>query len=128
MRYWAYCNPNPQGKEVDDCVIRALSVATGEKWYDIFDDIASLARSEANMPSANAVWDDWLADRGWIKHEIPRHLPKDYNVIDFCRNHPYGRFVLGLKGHVVAVIDGRYYDTWDSGERIIEVYWEYPED
>ena len=28
-----------------------------------------------------------------------------------------------ISGHVVAVIDGNYYDTWDSGDKIPIYYW-----
>ena len=37
--------------------------------------------------------------------------------------HPDGVYVLGLQGHVVTVVDGLYYDTWDSGERLVLNYW-----
>ena len=45
------------------------------------------------------------------------------NVNDFCVEHPRGAYVLGLRNHVVAVIDGHYYDTWDCGERPVLYYW-----
>ena len=46
-----------------------------------------------------------------------------YTVRDFCRDNPHGIFILALSGHVLAVIDGNYYDSWDSGEEIPVYYW-----
>lgn len=34
-----------------------------------------------------------------------------------------GRYLLALDQHVVAVVDGDYYDTWDSGNEIPIYYW-----
>jgi hypothetical protein len=36
-------------------------------------------------------------------------------VEDFCRDNPEGTYVLGTGSHAIAVIDGNYYDAWDSG-------------
>lgn len=51
-------------------------------------------------------------------------MPDCYNVKDFAQDHPKGRYVVGTGTHVIAVIDGNYYDTWDSGEEIPVYYWE----
>jgi hypothetical protein len=32
--------------------------------------------------------------------------------------------VIGTGTHVVAVIGGDYYDTWDSGEKVVLYYFE----
>lgn len=44
--------------------------------------------------------------------------PECYRVRDFARDHPYGDYILGPKEHAVAVIDGDWYDTWDSGATV----------
>jgi len=31
--------------------------------------------------------------------------------------------ILALSGHVVCVMDGDYYDTWDSGGEVPLYYW-----
>jgi hypothetical protein len=38
--------------------------------------------------------------------------------------HPTGYYLLALDEHVVAVRNGYYYDTWDSGDMIVLYYWE----
>ena len=49
-------------------------------------------------------------------------------MIDFCNDHPKGAYILALSSHVVAVVDGCYYDTWDSGQEIPIYYWTKKED
>ena len=50
-------------------------------------------------------------------------IPYCYTVKDFCKDHPQGVFVLGTGTHAVAVIDGDYYDAWDSGNKVPLFYW-----
>ena len=40
---YKHYNANPEGLTVNDCVIRALTVATGEDYYSIFDEITDRA-------------------------------------------------------------------------------------
>ena len=47
-----------------------------------------------------------------------------YTVEDFCIDHPHGVYVLGCDGHVLTVVDGLYYDSWDSGGEVPIYYWE----
>lgn len=73
--------------------------------------------------NSNAVWSSYLKTKGFKKYWIPDTCPDCYTVRDFCREHAVGTFVLGTGNHVVAVIDGSYYDAWDSGNEIPTNYW-----
>lgn len=42
---------------------------------------------------------------------------------DFAREYPHGVYVLGCSGHVLAVIDGKWWDSWDSGAECPIYYW-----
>jgi hypothetical protein len=75
------------------------------------------------MPSANNVWGAYLKGKGFKRNIIPTECPDCYTVRDFCREHPRGTFILALSTHVVAVINGDYYDTWDSGDETPIYYW-----
>ena len=50
--------------------------------------------------------------------------PDCYTVADFAHDNPVGTFVLGPLEHAVAVIDGEWYDTWDSGTAPVLYYFE----
>lgn len=36
---WQYTNLNPAKKNVGDCVVRAICLATGKTWLSVYDDI-----------------------------------------------------------------------------------------
>ena len=111
-----FFNPNPAGKFVGDCVIRAISKATGQSWEKTYIGIVEKGLNMRDMPSANRVWAAYLKDLGFNKYIIPNTCPECYSIRDFAYENPNGVFILGTGTHVVCVCDGNYYDTWDSGD------------
>ena len=118
-----YYNPNPVNSTVGDCVIRAISILLKMRWVDAYDDLAVLGREMYDMPSSNAVWSEYLYRRAFTRHVIPDTCPACYTVKRFCDDHKQGAYLLATGSHVVAVIDGNYYDTWDSGDEIPVYYY-----
>lgn len=118
-----YYNPNPDRNIVGDCVVRALCKLLRKRWLEVYTGICAQGAIMFDMPSSNAVWGAYLRKLGFRKKMLPDYCPDCYSVKDFCREHPYGQFVLMLGGHVVAVEDGDYYDTWDSGDEVPCFFW-----
>ena len=115
---WINYNANPAGRQVGDCTVRAVSKVLDEDWEQSYSGMALQGFMLCDMPSANHVWGAYLRSKGFKKHIIPDTCPDCYTVEDFCKDHPKGRFILALSGHVVCIIDGNYFDTWDSGNEI----------
>lgn len=123
MSYRFY-NPNPHGNFVGDCVIRGIAAATNQTWQQAFEGVTTKAFELKDMPSSNYVWADYLKDLGFKRYIIPDTCPACYTVRQFAREHPYGIFILGTGTHVVTVIDGDYFDSWDSGDEVPIYYFE----
>lgn len=115
---WIPFNANPTGRQVGDCTIRAISKATEKPWEDTYSEIAVQGLMMRDMPSANAVWGAYLRSQGFKRYIIPNTCPDCYTLNDFCEDHPEGMYIVALQNHVVAVNDGNYFDTWDSGEEM----------
>lgn len=120
---WISYNPNPSGSYVGDCVIRAISIATNKSWYDTFVDLCLQALTMYDMPSSNRVWHEYLKLKGYKRHAVPSDCVDCYTIKDFCGEHFRGKYILGTGSHVVAIKDGDYYDTWDSGDEYPVYYW-----
>lgn len=120
---WLQFNPNPAGRNVGDCAVRAISAALGVDWERAFALIAKAAYQMADMPSSNAVWGAVLRGHGFYRHTIPNTCPDCYTAEDFCRDHPHGVYVLGFGNHVATVRDGIVLDSWDSSREIPQYYW-----
>lgn len=114
-------NANPSGKATGDCVIRAISTVTGLPWRTVHWDLAQLSNERYQMMDDNVVWHEYLYDLGFDVKTIGWPCAR---VKDFCRCFPRGWYILGTGKHVIAVIDGDYYDTWDSGNEIAVFYWQ----
>ena len=121
---WIDYNPNPVGRrKVEDCSVRALAKALGIDWEDahIKQDMAAIQMGD--MAHGDSVWGAVLRQNGFRREAIPNTCPDCYTVEDFCRDHPNGTFVVRVDDHVLTVVDGDIYDTWDSSKEIPLYYW-----
>lgn len=123
MSTWIEFNPNPAGRRVGDCSVRAIAAALNLDWDDAFDLVAQSAKWMGDMPSSDAVWGAVLRANGFYRAAIPNTCPDCYTAADFARDHKRGVYVLGFGGHVATVIDGKIYDSWDSSKEIPQFYW-----
>lgn len=121
-------NLNPYSLDTGDCVIRALTLALNYNWFMVHDELCFLSRKMADMPSSNRVWKTYLINKGYKEEFAQNTCPDCLTVERFAKSHPKGRYILSTAEyakardnlivtgtHVVAVIDGDWYDTWDSG-------------
>ena len=115
---WKYFNPNPDGLNTIDCTVRAICAVTGWSWYKAHDVLCERSREMSDMPSSDRVWWSVLKDIGFKYHSIRNDCEACYTVADFARDHPIGSFVVGPHEHAVAVINGNWMDSWDSGSTV----------
>lgn len=109
-------NENPRGNyTAGDCVIRAISVVTGDTWEKIYAELCAEGFDYGDWGNSNAVWDNYLRSRGFARHVCPNDCPACYSVADFAREHKHGHYIVATGSHAVAVVDGCYIDSWDSG-------------
>lgn len=118
---WIKYNANPIAARVGDCTIRAISKATEQDWESTYMDICVEGLFLHDMPSSNATWGTYLHRLGWRRYIAPT---TNCTIREFCEDHPKGRYILALSGHVVACIDGNIFDTWDSSDEIVIYYWQ----
>ncbi len=118
-----FTNPNPSAKLTGDCVIRAISLMTGKDWEDTYIDLMVEGFNMHDMPSSNEVWSCYLKQNGFKRHIIPDTCPDCYTIKEFVSDYPTGSYILATGSHVVAVKDGTYSDSWDSGNEIPIYYW-----
>lgn len=126
-RYFQYYQPNKKDlkDELGDCVVRALTKAYNMEWVDVFEALLPYAREFQCMPNQNKCYEAYINANGgkWIgckaSKGTKRPTPKT-----FARDHSTGTYILRLAHHLVTVQDGKYFDTWDSGDRSVYGYWE----
>ena len=120
---YRHINPNPNGLYVEDCVVRAISIITDRSWDDVYIHLCLEGFIMKNMPSVNNVWGTYLRSIGFVPYPLPANCPRCYTIRDFCHENPTGAFILATGSHVVAIIDGDYFDAWDSGDEVPVSVW-----
>lgn len=125
---WIPYNPNPTGRNVEDCSVRAITKALGVDWETAYALIAQNGYRMGDMMHSNSVWGALLREHGFYRSALPNTCPSCYTAEDFARDNPHGVFVLGFGRHVATVVDGNIYDSWDSSKEIPQYYWYKKED
>lgn len=120
---WIKYNPNPTGRMVGDCAIRALAKALKIDWEEAYLMACKNGYAMGDMPSSDSVWGAVLRQEGFYRKSIPNTCPNCYTARDFATDNPRGTFVLGFGGHTAAVVNGDIYDAWDSSLEIPQFVW-----
>lgn len=124
-----------QGK-TGDCVTRAVAIATGKPYQEVYDAIndasqyersSSRRRGKSNARTGvhKVTSKKFIASLGWT-------WTPTMQIGSGCKVHlkegelPMGRLIVSVSRHLVAVIDGVIHDTFDpsrNGTRCVYGYW-----
>lgn len=110
-----YYNANPFDRRVDDCAVRAISLAENESWDDTYKKLSEYARRQGITLSEVSFINEYLADR------YERYCPKEKIITlqDFIDLDKPGVWLVTMNGHITCVKDGVIYDTFDCSDRTI---------
>ena len=126
MSKYKYYQPNKKDvkDEYGDCVIRALTKALNKEWLEVFDNLIPYARELQCIPNSKPAYERYLKDENfeWIGLKAEKGK-KRLTPETFCKKFKNGTYILRLSNHIVTVVDGFYFDTWDCGECCVYGYW-----
>lgn len=121
---WIRYNPNPCGRRVGDCTIRAISKALNQSWDKTYWQMSIFGYLHCDLLNSNNLWTYFLKEKGFKMRIILDKYPDYYTVEDFCIDHPKGTYVLGTGSHAVCVQDGIIFDVWNSSQEVVIYYFE----
>lgn len=113
-----FYNANAKQLFVDDCTIRAISLAEDKTWNDTYYKLSNLARQKGMMMDSAKFIESYLDDRY-------KRVRKENNmsVGDFVKSHTIGTYLITMPNHISISIDGLIYDTFDCSARIVKDAW-----
>ena len=123
---WKKYQPNPCGRSVGDCAVRAVSAALNTDWRTAYDLLCDEGKRQCDVMNADTVWGAVLQQYGFRKWSVPYNCNKCYTAEMFCEDNPYGVFVLAFGGHVATVVDGVLLDAWNSSKEAPIYLWGQP--
>jgi len=85
-----YYNANEFGHDIEDCTIRAISVAEGISWDRAYRKLSDYARERGLMISSVESIEEYLDDN------YQRFCEADMTVGEFAYMNPYGTFLVTM--------------------------------
>lgn len=122
-KHWHEFNPNPKGKNIGDCTLRAYCAAFNISWEEAFDIASEIAKENGSLVQyvADKVLTEHFECKMDDKYNKKVVKPKErITVGEFATTHPYGVYVLLMRNHAVTLRNGEYWDSWDSGDKKID--------
>ena len=120
-------NANPKGKITGDCVIRAICTGLDRPYLDVYKELFEHSIKTGYSLASKENFDGYLKSQGWIKQKQPRKLDnKKFTGKEFCAilALPQERYIADIGGHhIVAIVDCKVQDIWDSTRKCIGNYW-----
>lgn len=125
-----------------DCVARAIAIATGMSYQEIYSKLASGNKSQRNtkrtrksLAGKKTASKGIYTKRKWFKdlmHELGFEWISCMQIGSGCKVHlnseelPKGKLIVAVSKHYTCVIDGVLNDTYDcsrAGKRCVYGYW-----
>lgn len=127
-----YYNANPKNRLTTDCVIRALSTAMEQDYNKTVMELAEMQCKTGYDNGDTKLIEKYLQSKGWVKNKQPRKDDNTkYTGKEWCEEvqthrHWYSPYMIANigGGHIVAIMFGQVYDTWDCTHKCIGNYWE----
>lgn len=114
---YKYSNANPLNRYEDDCVIRAISCATGKSWDYVYDYLSDIAQYEGTL----------LDKRDFVINYLDKTFPRLYGIYgsigEVSGMFPNSTLLITTRGHIVCSKNGIIYDTFDPRDRQAEFVW-----
>lgn len=114
---YKFYNANAVNRYEDDCVIRAISCATGSSWDHVYDYLSDIAQHEGTLFDKREFVQEYL-DRTYERIE-GIHGTVGYISSMF----PNNTLLITMPGHIVCSKNGIIYDTFDCRNREAEYTW-----
>lgn len=108
-----------------DCVTRAISIATGVVYRDVYEQLGVLCEKSPRSGVRIDVANTYLAERNWQRHSRldqpfdPKALPMGKVIVHLSKKEE-------RSSHFCTVMDRVVHDTWDASEDddyFIHAFW-----
>jgi hypothetical protein len=111
-----------------DCVTRAISIATGRPYKDIYKLLSAQNKIDFGVSSARngiykITYERLLKEMGYSWHKAPVFVGRKAKTTDMPKDKIV---IVRMAHHIVAVVNGVAHDTYDSTHKMVYGYWAKP--
>ena len=118
-------NNNFKNKKTGDCVIRALSQASGKDYKVVAQELFELYMKYGYIINDKHTYEKWLEANGFVKYPQPRKSDNSkYLVGEIDKLIRLGEnAVISCANHLTCVCDDELVDIWDCRKKCIGNYY-----
>lgn len=113
---YKFYNANAVNRYEDDCVIRAISCATGKSWDHVYDYLSDIAQYEGTLLDKREFVINYL-DRTYERVKAKGSVGYVASLF------PSNTILITMPGHITCSKNGIIYDTFDCRNREAEYVW-----
>lgn len=117
---YKYLNLNVLGQEEQDCVTRAIALASGYSYAEIQDKLYYIGKLFECEELCVCCYQHLLDN----VFQYDKVYCKGMTVEEFAELHPTGTFLLRMEGHLSCLIDNCVYDLWNCKDQILTDVWQ----
>lgn len=119
MAKFIYLNTSPDGEHKNDCVSRAITLASGIDYPIVRKKLFHTARL---LGCKKLCWSCY----SFLLTQVLGYRQVNCDgmtVGEFADLHPRGTYLIRIDQHLTTVIDGNSYDTFDCRHRFCHIAW-----
>lgn len=116
---YRYFNSNPNGYHIPDCVIRAITLATGLEYYNVVELLHQNGQ-ELNCDCLNVQCYEKLLDYDFM---LPHYYGCGKTAAEVAQDFPENTLLLRMEGHLSCSICGDIFDIFDCSDEYITDFW-----
>lgn len=120
MAKFRYVNLNPNGEHRNDCVTRAISLASGLDYSEVRRKLRYTSRLLDCMRLCWSCYSFFITEVLGCRQVNCDGL----TVGEFADLHPIGIYLIRIKGHLTTLQDGVCYDLWNCLDRECDLAWQ----
>lgn len=113
---FVYKNENPKGKKTSDCVVRAITTATGKSYEEVARELLEVSLESGFAPHDKRCYQKYLRSLGFVqKKQMKKDSGKWYSISEMA-----GIIVDGIvhsTKHLTCIKGGNIYDTWNCSRK-----------
>jgi len=114
-----YLNVNPLSITEEDCVTRAISLASGYSYAEIQDKLYYMSKLLECEKLCVCCYKFLLSDI----FKYPKVDCDNLTVREFANLYPKGIYLIRMNGHLSVLSDGIVYDIWDCSNEVLTDVW-----
>jgi hypothetical protein len=116
-----YTNLHPNECLVGDCVKRAIAMASGIDYKEVALELNRHKKiTKTKVYNENKNWESYVKTK-LQGTKLPQW--RNVKVGEFAKQNPKGKFIIGIRKHLTAVVNGKIYDTWNCSFKAINKVW-----